>query len=257
MKIDGIDGRWWEPVHFSNLKHMAECAELYQWHCTHDDPETAWARIGLAFHSRVLGGLEVVCFEGRRDPRSREWQDFQREHSGSEILIASEYRVVAGMVESVMRHPIASSLLARCPIREEKITGTLIGFECEGRIDFRGPGLLGELKSDTVVRPDRWQRRVQYMGYPAQLDWYRTLLNSPNPEECYSIVVGKAPPHLVVVHHATERLLEDGRRAWRLWLEQLRVCADSGVWPGYSESIVEWDSAELEQGEAVEWEEAS
>ena len=51
------------------------------------------------------------------------------------------------------------------------------------------------------------------------------------------------------------RLLEEGRRCWRLWLEQLKGSIESNVWPGYAESIVEWDASELEIGESIGFDE--
>lgn len=267
MNLHKPGADWYLPVHFSNLKHMAKAAALYEYHAKTTEEDTRDYRIGRAFHSMVLGGTKVVCFDGRRDPRSKEWQAFQTENSGAEILIASEYEVALGMAESVLNHPQARAILDRCPVRELPITGKLLDLPCEGRIDLCGPGIVAELKSDAIAQPDRWQKRAQYLGYSAQLDWYRTLLVADAPhlpitwapdetDECYSIVCEKTPPYLPVVHHAKPRLLEDGRRSWRLWLEQLKTCIESGVWPGYAESIVEWDSLELEQGEAIEFEEA-
>jgi hypothetical protein len=39
-------------------------------------------------------------------------------------------------------------------------------------------------------------------------------------------------------------MLERGARLCRLWFEQLLVCEESGVWPGYSEAIVDWNDTE-------------
>ena len=242
------------PVHFSNLKHFAQCAAKYQYACLHPSEDTRDFRIGRAFHSLVLGGKRVVCYEGRRDERSKDWQAFSQEHAHDEILIASEFSVATAMAESVLNHDTARKLLERCIKKEVTVEGTQLGLPCEGRVDGLGDAVIVELKSDSVAQPDRWQRRAQFLGYAAQLDWYRTLLGDLG-EECFAIVSEKSPPHLVVVHHATPRLLEEGRRCWRLWIEQLKGCIESDVWPGYAESIVEWDASEFEMGESIGFEE--
>ncbi len=250
--LPSIPERWWEPVHFSKLKWMAQCAALYEWHVKNPSDDTAWGRIGTAFHSLVLGGREVHLYEGRRS--GKDWESFKRSHPGT-ILIHSEWAIANGMAESVKRHRRAMELIDACSSREIEVTGQLLGIPCAGRIDGDGTAHLIELKSDKVGQPERWQARAEFMGYAAQMDWYRSLIREPN-KPCYCIVCEKQPPYLVVVHAPTERKLLKGRESWWAWIELLKTCAESNAWGGYCESDVTWDSMELEQGETIPFEES-
>lgn len=236
---------WSEPVHFSHLKYMADCPAAFKYAVDNVRDDTAYFRIGRAFHRLALGiGERVMVYEGRRDDRCAEWRACKEEHADATILIASEWKVAKPMADAVLRDPVAAPLLKRCTQREREVSTRMLGFDCVGHVDASDEFVI-DLKSDKDVSPVYFQRRGRRMGYLAQLDWYRNLMGRPNLP-CYCVAVGKKPPHLVVVHKPTEAALEQGRQQWRGWLEMLRTCADSDIWPGYSSGIVEWD-AELDE----------
>ena len=87
------------------------------------------------------------------------------------------------------------------------------------------------------------------MGYHAQLAWYADgakaagLVLAPR---CYVVAVEMKPPHVVTCLELTDRALDMGRRAYRLWWERLMVCERSDYWPGYVEGIAPLDVPEDE-----------
>lgn len=58
-------------------------------------------------------------------------------------------------------------------------------------------------------------------------------------DEFRIIAVEATPPHCVTVLRVPERMLEEGRKSIRHWVEKLRACDASGEWPGYVQSEVE------------------
>jgi len=79
------------------------------------------------------------------------------------------------------------------------------------------------------------------MHYPAQVAWYRrgARANGIDPKTLSLICVESTPPHPVVVLRLPENVLEMGDRLCTLWLERLRVCEESGQFPGYAQSPID------------------
>jgi hypothetical protein len=50
-----------------------------------------------------------------------------------------------------------------------------------------------------------------------------------------------------VVFKLTEQAVDMGRRLYRLWLEQLAGCIESNQWPGYAQSVVDFDVAPVDE----------
>lgn len=131
-------------------------------------------------------------------------------------------------------------------------------------IDIIGPGYIAELKTTTNAEPEHFQRHAIKMLYNAQLAHYRMGCAASAvhysadhldgvpwvPKDLYIIAVEVDPPHCVTVLQLTPEVIDHGERCVRAWQERLKVCADSGVYPGYSQSVVpfalpEW-MAEME-----------
>ncbi len=64
--------------------------------------------------------------------------------------------------------------------------------------------------------------------------------NGYTADELYIIGVESSAPYPVTVLKLTDDMIELGRKTYRLWLEKLRVCLDSDVWPGYTRTIVDF-----------------
>jgi hypothetical protein len=55
------------------------------------------------------------------------------------------------------------------------------------------------------------------------------------------VAVETVPPYNVTVLELTDRALDVGYRTACGWLEQYKVCAASGEWPGYVQGPVTFD----------------
>lgn len=240
--------RWWEPVHITSLSAMARCEAAYRYECTiPEDRESAAYRIGRAFHALCTGRDHLVkLYLGRRDKRNAEYREFLEGSAGSIVLSESEASVAYPLAQAVRDNEHARALLDRCTHFEEPLTGKLGGFPVEATPDcWSDDGLVLDLKSAVNGAIEAFQRRGARYGYLAQIDWYAELLRQTTGREYSERYVISADkkypiPECVTVHRVTPEASEQGRKCWSLWLNKLRVCVDSGIWPGYAIGPVDW-----------------
>lgn len=229
------------PVHFSQLRHLAKSPAHYKAALDAPHVDTPAFRLGRLVHTLVLGGPEVVVWDGGQR-RGKEWAEFQKTHDGLEIVTADEMETAQGMADSVLGCGDARDLLAG---EHERIFNWSIGGrECAGRLDVLGPDFITELKTTTDAEPERFGRTATRLGYHAQLTWYldgATAAGIGEPYRAYVIAIEKAPPYVVTPLELTPRALDMGRRTYRLWFERLLVCEASDAWPGYVQGIYPLD----------------
>jgi len=233
-----------DPVRFSLLKNMGKSAAHYLDALTRQR-DTPSLKKGRALHSYLLGDTgSVVVYGGRRDERTAEYRQFLADNPGKEILIASELETVQGMRDSLERNSEAIDLLQGTV--EKRMFWNWLGRECAGTPDVRTPRRVVELKTCRCADPDRFKWDALRFSYHAQLAFYRLgMIESGfgTPTEHLIVAVESAPPYPVTILRLTERTIDLGERACRLWLERLLVCEAFDRWPAYCESVVELELA--------------
>lgn len=225
------------PVRFSHLKHMARSPAHYL-HALHDDRQTAAMRLGKLVHAVILGGQYVV-YEGER--RGNAWTAFEEQNAGQEIVTSKELATAQAMADAVARHPEAKFLLGGP--HEQELSWKLAGRECQAHVDVVGGLHITELKTGQTSQPGRFEWHALRMQYHAQLAWYldaMRMIGSPR-SNAYILIVEAYAPHVVTAFQVTERALEEGRKLYRVWFEQLRSCEQTDCWPGYCEAILPLD----------------
>lgn len=221
-------------------------------------------RKGTALHAYLLGQKDrvVVYEDGARNQRHEKYQAFLADNPGKTILIPSETVDVDGMRRSIERHPEAMRLLDG--IQEQLITWTMNGRECQAQPDVvhlkSDHKVVVELKSVFCSEPEILKRHARKMAYHAQVDWYahgldQSMTYPPSlpTEEHYVVAVESAPPYPVTILHVCGSMLDKGRRIWRLWFEKALNCEQSGHFPGYVQSILDWEDEEPES-DPLDWE---
>lgn len=235
------------PVRFSRLKLMCRSAAHYLHAVTHERPDTGAYKLGRAVHRTVLQGYEPTVYDGRR--AGKEWEAFAASHEVAEdILNVREAEQAHAVSQAVLNTPHAMELLALGDI-ERTLHWALDGRHCQGTPDVFTAGRVVDLKTCRDAHPERLMRDALRYAYHAQLAWYLDgvrLSGAGTPSEAYIVAVESTPPHPVTVLRLTPHTLDLGARQCRLWLEHLRSCEQSGQWPGYCQSVVDFDAPDAE-----------
>lgn len=203
------------------------------------DPNQAF-RIGRAIHAILVGG-RITVYTGQRNPRAKAWIAFQEEAAAAgyhEIVNPREHAIVVGVTESIKRHELATKLLFDGTIRETRIDWEFCGKACRATPDARIPRThVTDLKSAVSSEPATFARQARRLYYHAQAELYVEAIDRAGegrPADAYVIAVEKKRPYPVTVFRFTEELLELGGKLNRLWIERLKNCESSNVWPVYA-----------------------
>ncbi len=247
------------PVRFSHLRQIAKSALHYHDACQGNGHDTSARKLGKLTHALTLGQpVEVFRgghFNGKDYKGVRNgayWDHFRKEHPGVEICIPSEYEDAKPIADAVRSHPIAGPMLLAPSQCEIELDWTHpLGRDCQSHLDiYRRGAFVADLKTARTSDPAWFTRTAIYSGYHAQLAFYVEAVEALGHEtpDAYIIAVESAPPYAVTVMQLTPRAIEAGRRACRLWFEQLLCCEASGEWPAYAQTVVELDVPDEDDG---------
>jgi hypothetical protein len=245
------------PTRFSLLKKMNECGAKYLEACQEDQDEddslasrlAAFAsdrkeafRIGNAIDVMLTSDTDdkVIVYPGRRDPRVKAWQDFQKNaavQGVKEILIASEMEIVKGVVAAIRARRDAMDLLFKDTIIQKRIDWRWLDKDVRSTPDARSMRHLVDLKSAVSAEPETFKRQSRRLFYHAQAALYgdaMAAVGEPRPQDSYLVVVEKTRPYPVTIFRFTEAMLEVGQKMNRLWMERLQQCELANRWPVYA-----------------------
>lgn len=227
------------PVRFSHLKRMGQSPAHY---AAGIEPSSSSIDVGSAIDALLLGGAQPLTFPGKVR-RGKEWDAWSAAQDPDAVIItAKEMSAATGMAKAVRQHKEASRLLEG--VRKETLLWDHNGRSCRGTPDVRGETFLTDLKTGETSDPRRFPWKVRNFAYHAQLAWYRDGMKRSGmaaPDNIYIVAVEQAAPYVVTVFRLSDHILELGDRLWRTWFEHLRLCEESGRFPGYSDSTVELD----------------
>jgi hypothetical protein len=222
------------------------CPALFRHYQDHPPESTAVFDFGHAAHRKVLGaGPEIVVIEAEnwRTNAAKDKAETARA-AGKTPLLAAENDQVLAMAEAIRAHPIASALFSPGYGRPEQSLFWQEGIWRRARLDWLplpGPGrmIIADYKTTACADPSAIARHVVNYGYHQQAAWYLDgvrLLIADDPAFVF-VFQDKAPPYLVTVCELDALALEAGRARNRQAIERYRDCAESGIWPGYSQDI--------------------
>lgn len=228
------------PIRFSNLRNIARSPAHYLAAISGKQREqTPAMRLGKLVHALVLGG-DYVFYDGER--RGKAWSEFAAEHDGQNVYTTSERAKAEPMANAVAVHRDASRLIVGETERE--VLWKYGGFrQCMAHVDVLAPDWINELKTANDGEPERFGRAALRMGYHAQCAWYLDAARSIDgrKREAYVTIVESSAPYVVTVARLTPRVVEEGQKLCRLWVERLLVCEAAEQWPGYCESVFDLD----------------
>lgn len=236
------------PVHFSQLKHMAQSPAHYLYAATHEPPQSAAFRLGTAVDKLICWEKSddfppvITCPFRRGTKRYDEFMAARPEDNEALVVSPAEWEKIGGMVDSLESNKQAMELLQG--ERQRFVEWRWLGRHCAGTPDVFNLDHITELKTGRTAQPERFMSSARFYGYHAQLAWYRRGLiecGFGTPASYWIVAVESSPPYPVTVFRLTDNAIELGERACRSWLERLLVCESSDTWPAYTEAAVPFD----------------
>jgi len=249
VRILDADG----TLHFSHLKKIAASGVQYLHSVNTTTVPTRDMRTGTITHTLLLGprpgAKEAVVYRGRR--AGKDWEAFEAENPGKEIVTVPEWDEAVAMVASVRRSPIGRGRLAGAKT-EVPLTWEEGGLKCStSGVDILPVGDdLGDLKTTSTTNPDVFKIHAFKMHWAHQLVWYRrgARANGRKVRRLFLLGVERKAPYEVVELQLSSEMEETAERGVDLWLEKLRgymlSCPrpkDIYDWPGYAAAPVLWE----------------
>ncbi len=154
-----------------------------------------------------------------------------------------DFEKAEAMAAEVLRHPVAGPIFADGTAEVSLYhAAPETGVRLRCRCDWIEPGGdIDDYKTSITANPTELVRKFWALGYFMQAAWYIDLAvavgAAENPRFRF-VVQEKEPPFLVTVVEYDQESIDEGRRLNRLAIRTYAECVSSGVWPGYSDSIV-------------------
>lgn len=231
-----------EGVNWSSLKNMEDSPLHYKHRLdSKEDTDTTGRGMGRLLHTLVLEphnfGEGYAIYPGPVR-RGKEWDAFEAENAGKTILKESELVEVRAQAAAVRAHPEVAPLLVGAETEKTIVWNEpRHGIRCKSRLDLWNPKLatLVDLKGCQTTDPRRFGQMAARMGYFAQLAHYYQAVALGLRRAVYDVLivaVETSAPYDVAVFKLEDQDLEVGRIYVDDYLDKLKACLDSGVWPG-------------------------
>lgn len=220
-----------------------------------DHPLTsAELAFGTAFHSCVLEPEKFLTTYSvpqaynrrKKAEREREAADLATaKANGKEVITEKDLETIYAMRESLFAHPVAGELL-RLPgptevatVWKDAETGLLCKALMDKIVTFRGITSIVDLKTTKNATPGAFAYDCHKYAYNLQAAFYLHGLYTlaPAVRQFLFVAVEKEPPYACAVYELDYHDLEAGRDLFRIYLQQLAECRQTGIWPAYSTVI--------------------
>ncbi len=239
------------PLHFSQLKHIAQSPAHYRHYRDNPPGQTPAFRIGAAVDKLLFWDGKgdfppvITCPHKRGTKRYDEFMEARPLDNDALVVTPAEWEKIGGMVDALEAHKQAMEVLQG--ERQKTVQWSWLGRQCEGTPDVFSLEGLAELKTGRTAQPERFKSQAKWYGYHAQLAWYRRALiecGFGTPASYWIVAVESSPPYPVTVFRLTDSAIDLGERACRAWLERLLVCEAADSWPAYTDAVEPFDIVE-------------
>jgi len=239
----------------SMLTHFMKSPAHYQQALKTPMEPTKAMNFGVAFHAEMLidNASSLYAVQPEADGRTKEGkaikEKFASENQGKTIISMEEGEMIVGMRDSIMEHPLASSIIENRGNSEFSMFATLETSTqpilLKGRFDAfdKSTGILMDIKTCEDASPDGFKKAIRNYGYDIQqvhYSWLASQLYTVN--NFYFIAVEKTPPYAVGVYEIGNNMLEFAKNRWTKSMESFAVCQSKDIWQGYSNDSVILDA---------------
>lgn len=178
------------------------------------------------------------------------WSEFAAKTKGKQLLTNDDYERLENIAQNVRQHGGARALLSMPGKAEVTVfwNDPVTGVECKARFDWlTDDGIIVDTKTCRTANPDgedgqNFIKDAYAHGYPMQAAWYSEGYRQAfgkDPAAFVFIAAEKTRPYCVSVMRTTEVFVAYGDTQWRKHLSTYAACLKTGIWPAYSDKIIE------------------
>lgn len=225
----------------------------FQWAQTHRRESRAYD-VGHAVHAKVLGvGAGLIHYPtehltpgGNVSTKAATvlWETEQRANGLTPVSPDEAARVDA-MAEAVLTHQSAGPIFEVAEHREVSVFATVDGVGCRARFDaISGETRRGVIAVDLKTGDDAtavgFGKSVAKFGYEVQDGHYEDVFKASEGrpiDEFYFVAVEKSAPFEVGVYRLPTQWRQIGAQKAAEARRIYRECLETGVWPGYDNTI--------------------
>lgn len=234
-----------EGISQTSLKQVEISPKHYLSYISEDAKEPTPAQIiGSITHSAVLEQKAdgfVVRPEGMKftTKEGMAWKAAQT----LPIIDSETHANIYGMTLAVQNHPMARKILYGTGKNEVSVwkrhepTGLLLKGRADRlTVDGQNLTVVADLKTCERggAKEAEFSKSIWNWGYALQAAFYVDLFGA---SYFVFVVVEKEPPHAVACYNLDAQSLAIGRREYEGYLQTIKSCTDSGVWPAYSDDL--------------------
>lgn len=177
----------------------------------------------------------------------------------SKLLLSSDEMIACEMISKNLRRSAAARVILENGKPETTViwTDQETGVLCKARLDWLKNDLtiIADAKSTTDASPREFARSVYRYGYHRQAAWYLDGVEAATGTRP-ALFVFKAfetsAPYASAYYHATDAMIEQGRKENRFHLKRYAEALKSGKWSGYPDEICPLDLPKWSSNNEVE-----
>lgn len=235
------------------------CPAKYRWYADNGQPPKQHFDFGQAAHAEVLGIGDPTVRVEADDWRTKAAKAERDEaYANGEVpLLAADHDRVQGMAAAIRAHPLASALFDPDTGRPEVSLfwlNDVFGVWCRARLDWlsghritvagRPHLVIPDYKTAASSEPAAIAKAMHSFGYHSQMSWYldgakELDLSEGLPILPLLVVQEKDPPYVVTIGQPDAYALRVAATRNYKALDVFAACVASGVWPGYSDEVVD------------------
>jgi len=230
------------PYHFW-YKHINENKEP-------EEPTDAM-QFGTALHTLILEPDEFdnryfVSPKMNRTTKEGKalWAEIKEVAGSREIIFEDTFQELANMREAIEKNQDAVGLIKHKSCQFEKSMywiNPVTGLLCKCRPDILHPKYVGDLKTTTSAKPDKFKYAIRDFGYHIQAAMIQEgikELTRKTVKDFPYIVVEKTKPYVCAVYFLEDDALARGAAEYQELLITLKQHMDDQHWPGYKTQYV-------------------
>lgn len=213
-------------------------------------PESSEAMVfGNALHCLVLEPKEFhnrhYLFEKleRRSKAGKNYYDsYVTKAMNRQLISFEDYYKLEAMQKAIDNHPAAFKLIENAKYETSLYwTDAETGILCKCRPDIWATNYIADLKTTFDASADVFQREVFKYNYHLQAAMIHEGIKNVTGEyidDFVFIAIEKEPPYAIGIYQLDKDALQQGVLDFHALLHGLKLCQESGQWPGYDMGIV-------------------